>query len=97
MCAERCVGNWTDWHYSCKFQWYHDLPRGVNETGAEIAQQSSNWIDPGGYTLGSLHANDRLDCVDDMNRMVLQVLFNLLCNKRDGGGGNGGGSDGDKA
>ncbi len=96
-CAKRCAGNWTDWHYSCKFQWHHDLPRGVNETGAEIAQQSSNWIDPGGYTLGSLQANDRLDCVDDMNRMVLQVLFNLLCNKRDGGGGNGGGSDGGKA
>lgn len=89
-CLQSRTGNWTDWHYSCKFNWYQEQPD-VNATAAELASESSNWLDPGGWTLGSLQPNDRRDCVDDMNRMVLQILFNMICNQRDGVGSGGGG------
>lgn len=76
------TGNWTDWHYTCKFGWYPEEPD-TNVTAAELAPRSHTWLDPGGWTLGSLQADLRRNCIDDMNRMVLQLLFNDLCNRRD--------------
>lgn len=76
------AGNWTDWHYQCKFLWVDEHP-GKNISAAEFAPQSHNWLDPAGWTLGSLQANVMRDCIDDMNRIVLNVLWNMLCNRRD--------------
>lgn len=76
------LGNWTDWHYMCKFVWYAEEPE-HNVTAAELAPRSHTWLDPGGWTLGDLNTNWPRDCIDDMNRVVLQLLFNDLCNRRD--------------
>ncbi len=47
MPAATTAGNWTDWHYSCKFNWYQEQPD-LNATAAELAPESANWLDPGG-------------------------------------------------
>ena len=40
---------------------------------------TDQWLDPSGYTLGNLNPNEALDCVDDMNRVVLQARPHLPC------------------
>jgi hypothetical protein len=75
------TGNWTDWHYSCKFSWV-DEHEGRNLTAEEWAPHSNGWLDPSGWMLGGLQPNVRRDCIDDMNLTVLQILFNMLCNQR---------------
>lgn len=82
MASATIAGNWTDWHYQCKFHWYNEHPE-RNMSATEFAPHSHNWLDPAGWTLGGLQANVRRDCIDDMNRVVVQMLFNMMCNSRD--------------
>ena len=48
---------------------------GMQERVSAEAQgpTSDRWMDPGGYPLGALNPNEALNCVDDMNRVLLQV------------------------
>ena len=39
-------------------------------------------MDPGGYWLGALNPNEALNCVDDINRVVLQVIMRASCPMR---------------
>ena len=43
-------------------------------SAAEAAPTSDRWLDPSGYPLGALNPNEALNCVDDINRVVLQVF-----------------------
>ena len=48
-------------------------------SAAEQAPTSNRWMDPGGYWLGALNPNEALNCVDDMNRVLLQVIMRACC------------------
>lgn len=62
-----------------------EIPRPCRRAVAGCAQEkvsaeaqaptSDRWMDPGGYALGALNPNEALNCVDDINRMLLQVLI----------------------
>ena len=56
----------------CKLDW---IDPGINLTAAERAEEHNGWIDTGGWLAGDIHPNRGRDCVDDLNRQLLQVLL----------------------
>ena len=66
----------NNWHYMCAIAWLRDIrtdhsPEGMNEYGEPISQIYQGRVE-------KIMSTEDETCGDEMNRMLWQVVFNML-------------------